>query len=90
MTEISTITGTPTSSTTTKTIVTTSADGTTTTTTETTIVHYGEAGSEAVVEADGCAIKAVDLLGMWVDAGAPEMDLFDYISVDDEACSGDF
>ena len=84
--------GSPTFTTSTTTTTVTEPDGTTTTTTTTVTAHYGE--MTAIVGSDdqagACGINAVDLLGAWADSGAPEIDLFDYVSVDGNDCSGDF
>ncbi len=40
--------------------------------------------------ASGAAAKALDLIGAWVDAGAPETELFDYTGVDGKTYAGDF
>jgi len=37
-----------------------------------------------------CTIRAVDLIGAWVEAGSPETDAFDFTSVDGAACQGTF
>jgi len=38
----------------------------------------------------GAAVKAVDVIGYWVDAGAPEFDPFDYIGIDGNTYQGTF
>ena len=38
----------------------------------------------------GAAAKAVDLIGAWVNAGAPETDTFEYTGVDGKTYTGDF
>ncbi|MFQ5398472.1 MAG: hypothetical protein ACE5E7_02625, partial [Anaerolineae bacterium] len=80
--------GTPTAKTTVTTTTVIEPDGTTTVTSVTTIITFGERGGAAA--GPSCAIHAVDLIGAWVDAGAPETAAFDYLAVDDEACSGTF
>jgi hypothetical protein len=37
-----------------------------------------------------CQVKAMDLLGAWVDAGAPEMDAFPFTDLDGNSCQGTF
>jgi hypothetical protein len=37
-----------------------------------------------------CEVKAVDLVGAWVDSGAPEVGSFDFAAMDDSACEGTF
>ncbi|MFQ5401492.1 MAG: hypothetical protein ACE5E7_18080, partial [Anaerolineae bacterium] len=37
-----------------------------------------------------CEIKAVDLIGAWVDAGAPENDTFSFAALDGSNCDGTF
>ena len=40
--------------------------------------------------ADSCEVYAVDLIGAWVDAGAPELDSFAFIDSNGAACAGSF
>lgn len=37
-----------------------------------------------------CQVNAVNLIGAWVEAGAPETDAFEFTDLDGEACSGTF
>ena len=37
-----------------------------------------------------CKVKAVDLIGAWVEAGAPEAEVFDFESVDGVVCEGTY
>ncbi len=52
----------------------------------------GAAASASVAAAGGgeCEVTAVDLIGAWVEAGAPEMDAFDFAALDESICSGTF
>ena len=90
MMDMSMVTGqTPTSVTTTTTTTVSEPDGRTTTTTTTTTSYFGDVSTAGSSEMAGvCGINAVDLIGAWVEAGAPEMDAFDYLSVDGNDCSG--
>lgn len=46
---------------------------------------------EAVVFGSGeCEVKAVDLVGFWVDGGSPESESFDFTAVDGTECEGTF
>ncbi|HFE67552.1 MAG TPA: hypothetical protein ENJ93_09850, partial [Chloroflexi bacterium] len=50
-----------------------------------------EGGGPAATVLNGeCAIYAVDLIGAWVDAGAPELDSFAFTADDGANCSGTF
>ncbi|MCB8948642.1 MAG: c-type cytochrome [Ardenticatenaceae bacterium] len=42
------------------------------------------------VAADSCEVYAVDLIGAWVDAGAPELDPFAFTDSNDLDCAGSF
>ena len=48
------------------------------------------AGSEIVSLGGECAVKTVDLLGAWTEAGAPESEAFDFSADDGTACTGAF
>lgn len=37
-----------------------------------------------------CEVKAMDLLGAWVDAGAPESDAFPFADINGNPCEGNF
>ena len=39
---------------------------------------------------DKCSVKAMDLLGAWVDAGYPETDPFPFLDVNGNSCEGTF
>ncbi|MFQ5434852.1 MAG: hypothetical protein ACE5FD_08245, partial [Anaerolineae bacterium] len=73
-------------------------DGTVETTSVTQVVVFdGEGNATTATGGEGaffgtgeCQVKAVDLIGAWVDSGAPETDSFSFTSLNDEACSGDF
>ena len=58
------------------------------------LVLHGEAVTSeesADLYGDGaCEVKAVDLIGAWGDAGAPETDSFDFTADDGSYCEGTF
>jgi hypothetical protein len=51
----------------------------------------GDDDDETSVFGDGdCEVRAVSLIGAWVDGGAPETDAFDFTAEDGSTCSGTF
>jgi len=53
-------------------------------------IHAEAAGETAGAAMSGAAIKAVDLIGAWVEAGAPETGPFDYQGMDGNTYQTDF
>jgi mono/diheme cytochrome c family protein len=47
-------------------------------------------GALTVTSGDSCEVYAVDLIGAWVDAGAPELDAFAFSDSSGAACAGTF
>ena len=52
---------------------------------------HSEIGMEmGMVEFDKCQVSAMDLIGAWVDAGAPETEFFAFVDVNGQSCSGTY
>ncbi len=46
--------------------------------------------ASALAETSGCQVKAVDLIGAWVDAGASDSTPFEFTDLDGNTCEGTF
>jgi hypothetical protein len=49
-----------------------------------------ETGGGIVIVSDQCRVAAVDLIGAWVSAGAPESDAFQFTDINDQRCVSTF